>query len=71
MSFNNKNCSIDHIKLPKSEYQRIKFVIINEMQQGWNPSKDEIKSLIHSDRHPSKMIQNDMKSLDKAMKRDE
>lgn len=35
------------------EKQRLTFVITNERQAGWKPTKSDIKELIESGRHPS------------------
>lgn len=65
-----KNYDIKGIPVTANEYQMLEFVITNEEQQGWHPTKEDVEELVQSGRHPSKKLQNDMKEFNRNMDRD-
>lgn len=47
-------------------YQKLKFVVMDECFEGWQPTRADILKLYYSTSHPNKLIQKVMKSYHEA-----
>lgn len=64
LKINDKEQTIQGVYISDKEtYQQIKFVVQMEHLEGWNPTSDDIKYLLHNANHPDPEIDDQLDDI--------